>query len=147
MTDRMKALTYELELLERSLADPDILTDAGRYREVMQRYSEVKAVVDVDAERRGLEKQLAGLGELLDDPDLAEEASREATELETRIHELEAELGVRPPWALESFEDPYADTRQSMQRLKLSPFVPHKDNIRGFVYDVDNGRLDEVESA
>jgi carbonic anhydrase len=61
--------------------------------------------------------------------------------------ELEAELGVRPHWALESFEDPYADTRQSMQRLRLSPFVPYKDHIRGFVYDVDNGRLDEVEAV
>ncbi len=92
MTDRMKALTYELELLERSLADPDILSDPGHYREVMQRYSEVKTIVDVDTQRREMEKQLAGLSELLDDPDLAAEASREATALETRITELEAEL-------------------------------------------------------
>ena len=58
--------------------------------------------------------------------------------------ELQAELGVRPSWALESFVDPYADTRQSMRRLEYSPFIPHKDHIRGFVYDVETGRLDEV---
>ncbi len=58
--------------------------------------------------------------------------------------ELEAELGIKPWWAVESFSDPYADTRQSMQRLQLTPFVAHKDHIRGFVYDVDTGRLNEV---
>ncbi len=58
--------------------------------------------------------------------------------------DLQAELGVRPPWALESFVDPYADTRQSIRRIELSPFIPHKDHIRGFVYDVETGRLDEV---
>jgi carbonic anhydrase len=58
--------------------------------------------------------------------------------------ELQAELGVRPSWALESFVDPYADTRQSMRRLQYSPFIPHKNHIRGFVYNVENGKLDEV---
>ena len=61
--------------------------------------------------------------------------------------ELEAELGVKPRWALESFKDPYADTRQSIQRLRLSPFVLHKEHIRGFVYDVITGRLDEVAAG
>ena len=60
--------------------------------------------------------------------------------------ELESELGVKPWWALESFSDPYADTRQSMRRLEMTPFVPHKDHIRGFVYDVDTGRLHEVHA-
>ena len=59
--------------------------------------------------------------------------------------EIEAELGVRPSWALESFTDPAADVRQSMRRLHLSPFVKHKDFIRGFVYDVATGQLHEVE--
>jgi carbonic anhydrase len=59
--------------------------------------------------------------------------------------ELEAELGIKPWWSVESFSDPYADTRQSMERLRLTPFVPHKDHVRGFVYDVDTGRLNEVE--
>ncbi|MBU6317263.1 MAG: carbonic anhydrase, partial [Acidobacteria bacterium] len=50
--------------------------------------------------------------------------------------ELEREVGIRPWWALESFLDPYNDVRQSINRLHLSPFVLHKDHIRGFVYDV-----------
>ena len=57
---------------------------------------------------------------------------------------LEAELGVKPWWALESFSDPYLDTAQSIRRLRMTPFVPHKEHIRGFVYDVDTGKLDEV---
>lgn len=60
--------------------------------------------------------------------------------------ELESELGVKPAWAIESFQDPYVDVRQSMHRLELSPFVPHKDHIRGFVYDVTDGLLREVRS-
>lgn len=59
-------------------------------------------------------------------------------------HDLETELGIKPWWSVESFTDPYVDTRQSIQRLKLTPFLPYKDHIRGFVYDVDTGRLDEV---
>ena len=59
--------------------------------------------------------------------------------------ELEAELGIKPWWSVESFSDPFADTKQSMQRLRLTPFVPYKDHVRGFVYDVDTGRLHEVE--
>ncbi len=58
--------------------------------------------------------------------------------------DLQAELGVRPTWALDAFMDPYEDTKQSIRRLELSPFVMHTDQIRGFVYDVDSGRLDEV---
>lgn len=60
--------------------------------------------------------------------------------------ELEAELGVKPWWALESFHDPYLDTAQSMRRLRMTPFVPHRDHIRGFVYDVDSGSLTEVDA-
>ncbi len=60
--------------------------------------------------------------------------------------ELEAELGVKPVWAVESFTDPYADVRQSIQRLVLTPFVLHKDHIRGFVYDVATGTVDEVDA-
>ena len=61
--------------------------------------------------------------------------------------ELEAELGVKPWWSLESFKDPYADIAQSIQRLHMTPFLPHKDHIRGFVYDVTDGRLNEVTLA
>jgi carbonic anhydrase len=58
--------------------------------------------------------------------------------------ELEQELGVKPWWALESFKDPFVDTRQSMRRLQMTPFVPYKDHVRGFVYDVETGLLHEV---
>jgi carbonic anhydrase len=58
--------------------------------------------------------------------------------------ELEAEVGLKPAWSLESFREPFADVRQSIQRLRTNPFVKHKDHIRGFVYDVDTGRLDEA---
>lgn len=61
--------------------------------------------------------------------------------------ELEAEVGVKPAWAVEGFQDPHADVRQSIQRLMLTPFLPHKDHIRGFVYDVDDGRLLPVEAG
>jgi len=58
--------------------------------------------------------------------------------------DMQADLGVKPPWPLASFEDPYDDVRQAMNRLKLSPFVPNTEDVRGFVYDVDTGLLDEV---
>jgi carbonic anhydrase len=58
--------------------------------------------------------------------------------------ELESETGVKPMWSLESFKDPFVDTQQSMRRLQMSPFVAHKEHVRGFVYDVDTGRLHEV---
>jgi carbonic anhydrase len=57
---------------------------------------------------------------------------------------VEAETGIRPPWAVEAFTDAAADVRQSIGRIKASPFVPHKDAVRGFVFDVETGRLDEV---
>lgn len=59
--------------------------------------------------------------------------------------EMEAELGLKPWWALESFSDPYADTRQSMKRLVATPFIAHKDHISGFVYDVTDGLLHPVD--
>jgi carbonic anhydrase len=60
---------------------------------------------------------------------------------------IEAETGIRPAFALEAFADPARDVRQSIARIKASPFVPHKDQIRGFVYDVRSGRLEEVGAA
>ncbi len=61
--------------------------------------------------------------------------------------ELEAELGIKPWWAVESFEDPFVDVLQSMRRLELTPFVPFKGHVRGFVYDVGTGLLEEVHPA
>src|SRR5918911_2432769 len=57
---------------------------------------------------------------------------------------IEAETGLRPPFALEAFSDLDADVRQSIRRIQASPFVPHKDSVRGFVLDVKTGRLREV---
>ena len=58
--------------------------------------------------------------------------------------ELEAETGLRPWWALESFTDPFANVRQSIRRLQMNPFLLHKGDVRGFVYDTSNGRLLEA---
>ena len=59
--------------------------------------------------------------------------------------QLEQETGIKPTWALESFTDPFDDTAQSIRRLQQSPFVLHKEHVRGFVYDVDTGVLHEVQ--
>jgi carbonic anhydrase len=57
---------------------------------------------------------------------------------------IEADTGIRPPFALEAFRDVEADVRQSLARIQASPFLVRKDKVRGFVYDVRTGRLDEV---
>jgi carbonic anhydrase len=61
--------------------------------------------------------------------------------------QIEADTGIRPPFALEAFPNPEQDVRQSIARIAASPFVPHKDQVRGFVYDVKSGRLNEVGAA
>ncbi|MEV6839498.1 carbonic anhydrase [Streptomyces sp. NPDC051133] len=62
-------------------------------------------------------------------------------------HDLEMEVGQRPAWAVESFRDVDQDVRQSMQRVRTSPFLLHTDDVRGFVFDVRTGRLREVDAA
>lgn len=57
---------------------------------------------------------------------------------------IEGDTGIRPPWAVEAFTDLDADLLQSMARVRASPFVPHRDKVRGFVYEVDTGALREV---
>ncbi len=57
---------------------------------------------------------------------------------------IERDTGVKPAWSAEAFSDLDGDVRQSIARIKSSPFIPHKDAIRGFVYDVKTGRLREV---
>ena len=59
--------------------------------------------------------------------------------------QIEADTGIRPPFALEAFGDLDGDVRQSIARIKASPFVPNKGSIRGFVYEVETGRLREVK--
>jgi carbonic anhydrase len=58
--------------------------------------------------------------------------------------EIEQDTGVRPPWSVEAFPDLDGDVKQSIARIKASPFVPNKENVRGFVYEVESGRLREV---
>ncbi len=54
------------------------------------------------------------------------------------------ETGIKPPFAMEAFADLDADVRQSVARVKTSPYIPYKDQVRGFVYDVESGQLREV---
>ena len=57
---------------------------------------------------------------------------------------IQDETGVKPSWSAEAFPDLDEDVRQSIARIKASPFVPHKDQIRGFVFDITKGKLNEV---
>ena len=52
--------------------------------------------------------------------------------------------GIKPEWAAEAFDDLDVDVRQSVARIKASPFIPKTDSVRGFIYDVHNGTLREV---
>ena len=54
------------------------------------------------------------------------------------------DTGIEPPFAMEAFSDLDANLRQSITRVKASPFIPHTDQVRGFVYDVTSGKLSEV---
>src|SRR5246500_623689 len=58
---------------------------------------------------------------------------------------IQADTGIKPPWAAEAFGDLEGDVRQSIARIKTSPFVPHTDQVRGFVFDVATGKLTEVD--
>ncbi|HLH13727.1 MAG TPA: carbonic anhydrase [Solirubrobacteraceae bacterium] len=58
--------------------------------------------------------------------------------------ELQAETGIAPAFAIESFTDPEADVRQSILRVRRCEFIPHRESVRGFVYDVDTHLLGEV---
>jgi len=57
---------------------------------------------------------------------------------------IEQETGIKPEWAAEAFSDLEADVRQSIARINASPFIPRKESVRGFVYEVESGRLREV---
>lgn len=59
--------------------------------------------------------------------------------------QIEEATGIRPPFALEAFTDLEQDVRQSVARIKSSPFLPNADDVRGFVYEVETGRLREVD--
>jgi carbonic anhydrase len=59
--------------------------------------------------------------------------------------QIKEDTGIRPPFALEAFSDAADDVLQSIARIKASPFIPHRDSVRGFVYDMTTGRLREIE--
>jgi len=58
--------------------------------------------------------------------------------------QIKDDTGIRPPFSLEAFPDADDDIRQSIARIQASPFIPHRDSVRGFVYDVTTGRLHEI---
>jgi carbonic anhydrase len=58
---------------------------------------------------------------------------------------IQEEVGIKPEWAAEAFPDLDQDVRQSIARIRVSPFIPHTDDVRGFVFDVATGRLREVK--
>ena len=60
--------------------------------------------------------------------------------------QIQEEVGIRPHWSVETFTDLDESVRQSIARIQASPFIPRKDSVRGFVYDVHTGRLREVEA-
>jgi carbonic anhydrase len=60
---------------------------------------------------------------------------------------IQDETGIKPPWAAEAFRDLDRDVLQSVARIKSSPFIPHTEDVRGFVFDVATGRLTEVAGA
>ena len=59
--------------------------------------------------------------------------------------DVQRDTGIKPHWSPEAFADLQEDVRQSIARIKASPFVPSKDSVRGFIFDVGTGKLTEVE--
>ncbi len=59
--------------------------------------------------------------------------------------QIEADTGIKPPFAMEAFADLEGNVRQSIRRIQASPFIPHRDAARGFVYDVKTGLIREVD--
>jgi carbonic anhydrase len=60
---------------------------------------------------------------------------------------VQDDVGIKPPWAAEAFPNLDEDVRQSITRITTSPFIPHKHSIRGFIYEVESGRLREVDAS
>ncbi len=60
---------------------------------------------------------------------------------------VQRDTGVKPTWSTEAFSDLAENVQQSIARIATSPFVPHKKSVRGFVFDVVSGRLEEVAAA
>jgi len=58
--------------------------------------------------------------------------------------QIQDDVGIKPHFPMESFSDLEEDVRQSIARIQVSPFIPNKDSVRGFIYEVETGRLREV---
>ena len=58
--------------------------------------------------------------------------------------QIQQEVGIKPGFAFETFENLEEDVRQCIRRIQASPFIPYKDSVRGFIYEVETGRLREV---
>ena len=58
--------------------------------------------------------------------------------------QIQGEVGVKPHFSMEAFSDLEEDVRKSIRRIQASPFIPNKESVRGFVYEVEPGRLREV---
>ncbi len=63
---------------------------------------------------------------------------------DTVKRQIQDEVGIKPEFALEAFPELDEDVRQSIARIKSNPFIPHTDQVRGFVYEVETGKLREV---
>jgi carbonic anhydrase len=61
--------------------------------------------------------------------------------------QIQDEVGIKPPFALEAFPDLEEDVRQSIARIKANPFIPHTESVRGFIFDVETGGLREVRDT
>jgi carbonic anhydrase len=59
---------------------------------------------------------------------------------------LQEEVGIKPDWCPEAFTDLEENVRQAAARIRADPFIPHTDSIRGFIYEVETGRLREVKT-
>ncbi|ACU71687.1 carbonic anhydrase [Catenulispora acidiphila DSM 44928] len=59
--------------------------------------------------------------------------------------QIQDEIGIKPAWSAEAFSDLDDDVRQSVRRIQASAFIPHTDAVRGFIFDVATGRLNEVK--
>ena len=58
--------------------------------------------------------------------------------------QIQNDVGIKPHFPMESFSDLEEDVRQSIARIQASPFILHKDSVRGFIYEIETGRLREV---
>jgi len=104
MTQELLNLSSELDALERSLSDPELLSDPGRYRTAAQRYAELRGVVELHRDLHRLQAEAEQARALLDDPEFADEARLELERLDAKVATTQADLD-----ALLSPKDPFDD--------------------------------------